>query len=31
MLIVDGILGIVLELERWLRGFEPGDVVRLNS
>jgi hypothetical protein len=29
-LVVDGILGVVPELERRLGGFEPGDVVRLN-
>src|SRR4029077_6155235 len=29
-LIVDGILGIVPELECGLRRFEPGDIVRLN-
>ena len=29
-LVVDGILGVVLELERRLGGFEPGDIVRLN-
>src|SRR5713101_4945400 len=29
-LVVDGILGVVPELERRLGGSEPGDVVRLN-
>jgi hypothetical protein len=29
-LVVDGILGVVPELERRLGGFEPGDIVRLN-
>jgi hypothetical protein len=29
-LVVDGILGVVPELERRLGNFEPGDVVRLN-
>jgi hypothetical protein len=29
-LVVDGILGVIPEFKRWLGGFEPGDVVRLN-
>jgi hypothetical protein len=29
-LVVDGILGVVPELERRLGGFEPGDIIRLN-
>ena len=29
-LVVDGILGVVPELERRLDGFEPGDIIRLN-
>ena len=29
-LVVDGILGVVPELERRLGGFEPRDIVRLN-
>ena len=29
-LVVNGILGVVPKLERWLGGFEPGDIVRLN-
>jgi hypothetical protein len=29
-LVVDGILGIVPELERRLGGFEPADIIRLN-
>ena len=29
-LVVDGILGVVPELERGLGNFEPGDIVRLN-
>ena len=28
--VVDGILGIVPELERRLGGFEPGHIIRLN-
>jgi hypothetical protein len=27
---LDGILGVVPELERGLGNFEPGDIVRLN-
>ena len=28
--LVNGILGVEPKLERRLRGFEPGDIVRLN-